>query len=161
MAIDQVRLAMRSGRIVESLTEDGSAFLVDWRHEDEAIPDLCERVLRTGELSGELVELSGPPGYEVFIRLQNARSKVPLTYSPGDRHVTLCALNRLLAPLFEIRYVVESHRNDTGCFVPLPCADWRTLEQEFGAELRKHFYVIQDRPNIFTELTKEQLERSG
>ena len=79
--------------------------------------------------------------------------KVPLTYSLADRHITLWALNHLLAPDYEVRFCVDSNGADTLAFLPLPAVEWGRLEQEFGADaVARRFYRIKGRPNLFTDV---------
>ena len=85
-------------RIQDLLDDESCVFWVDWREEDDAIAEYCESVLQTGQLSGECVEADSNEGFEVHLKFKNRRIKVPLRYNVGDRHLTLCALNRVLAP---------------------------------------------------------------
>src|SRR2546425_791810 len=114
--------------VMESPTEDAieallgdeeNVFWVDWREKDDEIPETCEMILQTGALSGELVEVETGEGYEVHIHYQKKSVKVPLTYSEQDRHITICTLNDVLKPDFEIRYCIDSNGNDSAAFLPL------------------------------------------
>jgi hypothetical protein len=133
------------------LDDDSTVFWIDWRQEDETIAESCESVLRTGYLSGELVEVDSEEGYEVYLRYRERRVKVPLSYSGGDRHVTLCALNRVLAPEHEVRFCIDSNGGDTLAFLPLASEQWAAFEQRYGEVVGRHFYRITERPNLFTD----------
>lgn len=133
------------------LADQDNVFLVDWREEDEAIVGYCEDILKTGDLSAELVGIDADPGFQVYISHRGKRVKVPLVVGPEDRHITLYTLNELLKPAFEIRVCVASRGSDTLAFVPLSAADWSALEGRFGAKVAKHFRRIEPRPNLFTE----------
>jgi len=133
------------------LDDESTVFWIDWRQEDETIPESCELVLQTGSLSGELIDNDSDEGFEVFIQYRDRRIKVPLSYSADDRHITLCALNQILAPEFEVRFCIDSNGNDTIAFVPLPCAQWAAFERQYGDAVKRHFYRIAERPNLFTD----------
>lgn len=133
------------------LDDDSTVFWIDWRQEDETIADSCELVLRTGHLSGELVEVDSVEGYEVYLRYRDRRVRVPLSYSGDDRHITLCALNSVLAPEYEVRFCIDSNGSDMAAFLPLSCEQWEALELRYGSVLGQRFYKLADRPNLFTD----------
>jgi hypothetical protein len=133
------------------LDDDGTVFWIDWRQEDETIAESCESVLHTGHLSGELVEVDSDEGFEVYLQYRDRRVQVPLSYSGDDRHITLCALNRVLAPDFEARFCIDSSGSDTLAFLPLACEQWAALERQYGEAVGRRFYKIADRPNLFTD----------
>lgn len=137
--------------IAALLNDDTTVFWIDWRQEDETIPESCELILRTGILSGELVEVNSEQGYEVYVRYRDSRVKVSLSYSDRDRHITLCALNQVLAPEFEVRFCVDSNGSDTLAFLPLACEQWSTFEQRYGEAVGKRFYRLTEHPNLFTD----------
>jgi hypothetical protein len=137
--------------ILDLLGDNATVFWIDWRHEDETIADECESVLKTGALSGELVKVDSEVGFEVYLRYWNNRIKVPLTYSADDRHITLCALNRVLAPDFEVRFCVDSSGGDTLAFLPLRCDQWTSLERQYGEAVGRRFYRFGEKPNLFTD----------
>jgi hypothetical protein len=137
---------------VRALLHDRTlVFWVDWRQEDDAIPNLCEEVLRTGELAGKFVETDYGDGFEVHILYKGVQIKVPLKYSPDDRHITLRSLNEVIFPDFEIRFCIDSNGNDTLAFLPLATENWTRLEMQYGEIVSRHFYAIAERPNLFTE----------
>ncbi len=137
---------------INALLDDAEAvFWIDWRQDDDSIPESCESVLRTGALSGELLSADTDRGYEVYVRYRDRRLKVPLTYSGADRHITLCTLNQALAPDYEIRLCVDSHGSDTLAFLPLAASEWSALEQRFGDRVGKRFLKLTSRPNVFTD----------
>jgi hypothetical protein len=133
------------------LDDDRTVFWIDWRHQDETIADDCDAVLQTGQLSGELVEVDSDAGYEVYLQYRDRRVKVPLNYSGDDRHITLCALNRVLAPDYEVRFCIDSNGGDTLAFLPLRCEQWAELERRYGEAVGRRFYRLAERPNLFTD----------
>jgi hypothetical protein len=133
------------------LDDDSTVFWIDGRQEDETIAESCESVLQSGRLSGELVEVDSADGYDVFIQFGHRRERVPLSYSDGDRHITLCVLNRVLAPEYEVRFCIDSNGSDTLAFLPLPPEQWAELERRYGEAVGRRFYRFSDRPNLFTD----------
>ena len=136
---------------MELLDDRGTIFWVDWRHDDDAIPNDCESVLQTGQLSGELVKVPTAKGVEIYVRYKDKRVRVPLTFSHADRHITLCSLNEALAPDYEVRFCIDSNGSDTLAFLPLAASTWAELEQRYEQRVRELFYKISKRPNLFTE----------
>jgi hypothetical protein len=137
---------------IETLLQDEeTVFWVDWREDDDAIPNYCESILQTGQLSGELINVDGDPGFEIYVRYNDKRVKVPLTVSPADRHITLCSLNEALAPDYEVRFCIDSNGSDTLAFLPLAASTWAELDEGYGERVAQHFYRIAPRPNLFTE----------
>ena len=134
------------------LQDDSLTFCVDWRESDEVIAEYCESILHTGKLSGELVDADHEEGYDVYVEYGERRLRVPLKYSGEDRHITLCALNRVLAGEYEIRLCVDSNGSDSLLFIPLPCEEWASLERRFGKAVEKRLYRLSDRPNVFTDV---------
>lgn len=138
--------------IQELLADETTVFWVDWRQGDETIVEDCEAVLRTGVLSSERVEVDTDDGYEVHIVYRGRRHKVPLTYSGRDRHITICSLNDVLRPDFEVRFCIDSNGSDTLAFLPLPATEWAALEGRYGDAVAGRFYRIAARPNLFTDV---------
>lgn len=146
-------LQNESDEAVEALfADEQSVFAVDWRADDDGIVGSCEEILRTGELSAEVVEVEHDRGFELYISYRNKRVKVPLVTGTEDRHITLHALNESLKPAYEIRVCVDSNGSDTLVFLPLAAADWSTLEMRFGEKVGRHFRRIEARPNLFTDV---------
>lgn len=126
------------------LDDERTVFWVDWRAEETQVIELCENVLRTGDLAFEL------DGEDLFVVRGGKRHHVPLTFSPADRHIAICSLNDALSPDFEIRFCVASNGMDTLAFLPLSVERWRELEAD-NDQLCDHFAVISEYPNLFTD----------
>lgn len=149
--VDQL-LTTQSAEALERLFNDRQAvFLVDWREADESIVEYCEEILKTGDLSADLVNIDADPGFELYILYRGRRVKVPLVIGPEDRHITIYTLNQMLALDYEIRVCVDSNGWDTLTFLPLATADWGALEIRFGEAVEKRFRKVERRPNLFTE----------
>jgi hypothetical protein len=124
---------------------DEPFFFVDRREDDADIIDTC------GVIVGEERLKSERDGDRLNIVSGGRRIPVPLTDSPDDPHITLLAINRALAPDYEVRYVWASHGSDTAGLLVLASAEWQALEAEFGAAgVDKVFLRLGERPNIFT-----------
>src|SRR5436190_9617361 len=107
-----------SAQSIQTLFEDGkTVFWVDAREEEESIVQYVETKLGTGTLSSEVVDADTEAGYEMYIRYNNKRLKVPLTASPRDRHIAIFSINRILHPDYEIRFFTPSAEMDSLAFV--------------------------------------------
>ena len=111
---------------------DEITYWVDWREEDDAIPEYCEGVLKTGCLSAECVEIEEEPGFAVDITYKGKVTRVPLVVGAADRPITMFTLNQVLEPDYEVRYLRASECTDGWCCVPLPTSAWRELEAQYG-----------------------------
>lgn len=131
--------------------DDETVFWVDWREEDDAIVEYCESILKTGSLSAEVVDADNEAGFEMYITFKDKCAKVPLVVGPEDHHITLVALNEILAPDYEIRFCIDSNGSDTVAFLPLPTEAWRQLEAEYGDAVAARFYRLASKPNVFTD----------
>ena len=155
MKLDAVRELLSSPSaeaVAEFLDDESIVFWIDWRQEDETIAESCELTLNTGSLDVEILENTDDGSdYHVEIVYNAKRERVPLTFSATDRHLTLLTMNRILYPDYEIRFCVESNGGDTLGFVALSSSDWTTLLENFGDLVDKHFYRIEETPNLFTD----------
>lgn len=154
MNIDTITAVLRdpTQRAIDAMfINKGSVIWVDLNEEDGNIVQACEAVLQTGSLAAEWVCARTPLGGDLYITYAGRRSRVPLVFGHEDRHITLCALNRVLTPDYQIRFSIDSKGSDVLAFVPLPTAQWQELEQRFGAAVNQHFYLFADQPNLFTE----------
>jgi hypothetical protein len=154
MDISKVTAVLESptDEAIRTLLHDSSTvFWINWRQEDETIAQSCESVIQSSDLFGESVESDMPEGYQVFVRFRDRREQVPLSYSRDDRHITLCALNRVLAPEYEVRFCIDSNGGDTLAFLPLASDVWAELELRYGNEVAQRFYKMTERPNLFTD----------
>ena len=133
------------------LDDDSTVFWVDWREDDADIVSYCEGLLQTGSLASEWVNANTPVGVDLYISHKGKRLRVPLVIGPEDRHITLCALNEVLAPDFEVRFCIDSNGNDTLAFLPLPTAKWKELESTYGETVDSHFHKLTKSPNVFTD----------
>ncbi len=137
---------------------------VDWRAaEDEMVADF-ESLLKTGAISSEFLDSNNEHGFDFFIQYKDKRKRVPfVTLGTENRQEAIVTLNELLEPDYEIRFCVDSAGNDTLAYIPLSCADWRSLEEKFTQEkVRRHFYPINaESPNMFTDYVHPITFRDG
>ncbi len=126
-------------------------FAVDWGEDDADIVAYCAEALELDSLTAEW------RGDDLFITFDGRDVKVPLLMDVADRHITICTLNDVLSPNYEVRFLVFSHGGDTGGFAALRVADWRELEKANAAVVAENFIDPRKLPNLMTELTDEKL----
>ena len=126
-------------------------FAVDWREDDAAIVQYCADCLGDESIRAEWREDT-----LVIIRDGNATT-VPLANDGGDRDITIRALNDVLRPDYEIRWLVSSHGSDTGGFAVLTSADWQLLDTESTQATNENFVKLELLPNMFTEMADQHL----
>jgi hypothetical protein len=126
-------------------------FAVDWREDDADIVGYCAEALELESLSAEWRE------EDLHILFDGREVKVPLQIDVADRHITICTLNDVLGPKYEVRFLVFSHGGDTLGFAALSVADWQELENANSAAVAANFIDPRKLPNLMTELTDEKL----
>ena len=128
-------------------------FWVDWREEDDAIVEYCEKCLNTGMLYTEMVY----SGEDIFLTI-NYKGNV-FTEKIIDRDPTLIFLNRILQPDYEIRFCKGSDGSDTLAFLPLSKSEWLELENIHGKEkVNSLFEVINEDTQMFSKEWDFELE---
>ena len=126
-------------------------FAVDWREDDADIVAYCAEALGLGSLTGEWRD------EDLVIIYDEREVKVPLLMDFADRHTTICALNDVLGPVYEVRFLVCSHGSDTIGLAALSLADWRELEEANPEVVAENFIDPRKLPNLMTELTDQKL----
>jgi hypothetical protein len=144
-------LSSQSDDALNAFLESGAVFHVDHREEDELIAGYCERVLSTGDLASELVDIDDDPGFELELSHGGRTLKAGLRGDPGDRHLTILALNRVLHPQYEIRVCVDTKVTDTLAFLALTTQEWAALEARFKDAVSRRFRKVEVSPNLFTD----------
>src|SRR5262245_41960306 len=71
-------------------------FAVDWRQDDADIVTDCAECLGLGSLAAEW------RGENLFLVYEGREVRVPLQNDVADRHITICTINDLLSPQYEI-----------------------------------------------------------
>lgn len=120
----------------------GGWFWVDWRSDPEEIVEECARRLGDRTLVAEWVS-------DAMEIRHGARVERLVESSP---HGTLRAVNALLSPGHEARFVWASDGSDTLAFVMLAASEWEELEREVGAErMERAFLRLAERPDVFKD----------
>lgn len=128
-------------------------FWVDWREEDDAIVEYCEKCLNTGTLNAEIV-YNG----DVLLLTIDYKGNT-FTEKIIDRDPTLIFLNRVLQPDYEIRFCKGSDGSDTLAFLPLSKSEWLELENIHGKEkVNNLFEVINEDTQMFSKEWDFELE---
>ncbi|MEM9347393.1 MAG: hypothetical protein AAGB26_12325 [Planctomycetota bacterium] len=125
-------------------------FSVDWRADETEVVDDCATCLGLDSLSAEWSE----DGESVTVSYNGTKTEVPNT---DNRYAIVIALNQLLQPEYEIRYMVVSHGTDTACFAVLTASDWNDLDAQAEEAVKENFIQLEGLPNIFTELIDRDL----
>jgi hypothetical protein len=94
---------------------------------------------------------------DLYIIFDGREVRVPLQIDVADRHITICTLNDLLSPKYEVRFLVFSHGSDTLGFAAVSGVDWHELEKANAAVVAETFIDPRKLPNLMTELTDEKL----
>lgn len=126
-------------------------FAVDWREDDADIVAYCAEALELDSLTAEWRD------DDLFIIYDGREVRVPLLMDLADRHITICTLNDVLGPKYEIRFLVFSHGSDTLGFAALSMAEWNELEEADWGVVAENFIDPRKLPNLVTELTDEKL----
>jgi len=126
-------------------------FAVDWGEDDTDTVAYAAKALNLGSLSAEWQD------DDLVIRLDDREVKVPLQMDVADRHTTVCALNDILSPNHEVRFLSFTHGSDTLGFAALGSADWQKLEAANGDAVEENFLDPRKLPNLMTELTQDTL----
>lgn len=127
---------------------DDVVMWVDWRESDDDIVHMCERLIRTGDLSADFVP--NEASADLFIVHCGVRTRVPYKGADADRDTTLVTLNAVLAPGYEIRMCRESGHSDTVAFLPLSAAQWRDLDRALPREVEEKFMKLSAGMAIFS-----------
>lgn len=128
-------------------------FWVDWREEDDAIVEYCEKCLNTGSLQAEMTYSRDDVFLIIQYKDQTFKEKVI------DRDPTLIFLNTVLQPDYEIRFCKDSDGSDTLAFLPLSKEEWTELESIHGKEkLDNLFEIIDQDTQMFSKEWDFELE---
>ncbi len=126
-------------------------FAIDGREDDADIVAYCAEALALESLTAEWRD------EDLFIISNGRDVRVPLQNDVADRHITICTLNDVLSPKYEVRFLVFSHGSDTLGLAAMSTADWRELEEANAVVVAENFIDPRKLPNLMTELTVEKL----
>jgi hypothetical protein len=126
-------------------------FTVDCREDDADIVKYCSDCLGLPSLAAEWRD------EVLFMAFEGKEVRVPLQQDTADRHITICTVNDLLSPKYEIRFVVLSQGSDSIGLAALSTEDWRELERTNPETVAENFIDPRKLPNLMTELTERDL----
>ena len=109
--------------------------MVDWREDDADIVHCCAECLELTSLTAAWKD------DDLFISFEGREKRLSLQEDLADRHIVVCALNDLLSPSYEIRYVICSHGGDELAFAALSLADWQSLEKANPTGVAENFII--------------------
>jgi hypothetical protein len=121
---------------------------IDSREEEDAIVHRIADRIGAIPLSAEVADAENDAGYEVRINYRDATKVITPDDGFGSRHATLNAIDELLSPEYQIRFVTDTNGTDTiGVVVELLC-DWSRLYKLYGQRLNQHFCPIRELPDL-------------
>ena len=128
---------------------------VDWREEDDAIVTLIADAIGMHDLHADWDDDT------LVITHGDSERRVPMQMDPADRDATIRAVNALLQPEHEIRYISLSAGSDTMGFCVLRAADWQIVEQSNPQLVADLFLKLDGLPNLIDELTIASLPQGA
>lgn len=132
-------------------------FWIDWCEDNADIVHYSEKLLHTGKLTYERV-VNNERGVDLYIIYGDKKSLVVME-TDDSCDPTIIALNEILQPDYEIRMWMESIGSDTLGFIFLTPDEWSALEQQFGLEnVKEYFMSITADTKIF-RLTYDDVEQ--
>ena len=121
---------------------------IDWREEEDVIVDEIAAKIAMFPLSATVRDADNEAGYDVEVMCRNQRRIVNPDATFDSRHATLNAIDELVSPEYQIRFVTDTNGADTiGVAVELS-SDWSRLHQRFGKRLNEHFCPIRELPDL-------------
>ncbi|KQT38212.1 hypothetical protein ASG24_04465 [Methylophilus sp. Leaf414] len=109
---------------------------VDWRDMDSSIVEYFADSLKYEQLIGEETETS------LVISYEGRTIELSIDEIGKERYNTIRAINKLIAPDYEIRAVLRSMRGDTHCFLFAPSWLWQNLQESYSEQLSLKVKVI-------------------
>jgi hypothetical protein len=128
---------------------------VDWSEEDDEVVRSCADSLNLSDLTSKF------EGDDLIITYGKREQRVKLGNGGEGPHFTICGINEIIAPGYELRYVVCSNHSDTIGLIALSAADWRSLEERFPETVAENFVDLRSLPNLVTEMTKAHLPKKA
>ena len=132
---------------IDDLFEDhNSIFWVDWKEDDAVLAEYVGSLINSVDLKAER------DGEDIYLSFKEKKLKVPLTLSGKDRHITLMAINEIMAEEYETRMVWASEGGDTLAFTTLSKNSWEKLEEKYGnPKVASAFFKLVAEANVFTD----------
>lgn len=128
---------------------------VDWREEDDAIVTLIAEAAGLDDLHADWDDDT------LVITHGDSERRVPMQMDPADRDTTIRAVNALLQPQYEIRYLSLSAGSDTMGFCVMRAADWQIVEQSNPQLAADLFLKLDGLPNLIDGLSIASLPQGA
>lgn len=126
--------------------EDSPAFWVDWREFDEDIADYCH----IDGLTAEVCDADNDLGYDLFFSYKDRKTQVLFEEEDITRDPALQAINRVIMPDYELRFMTDTLGGDGLAFIVLEGQGWQTLTAKYGKDaLDSRFLPITDGTTMF------------
>lgn len=126
--------------------KDCPAFWVDWREFDEDIADYCH----IDGLTAETCDADNDLGYDLFFSYKGRKTQVLFEEEEITRDPALQAINRVIMPDYELRFMTDTLGGDVLAFIVLDGQGWQTLAAKYGKDaLDSHFLPITDDTAMF------------
>ena len=109
---------------------------VDWRDMDSSVVEYFADSLKEDLLTGQETETS------LVITYEGRTIDLSIEEISKERYNTIRAINKLIAPNYEIRAVRRSMRGDTHCFLIAPSWLWQNLQEPYSEQLSLKVKVI-------------------
>lgn len=109
---------------------------VDWRDMDSSVVEYFADSLKEDLLTGQETETS------LVITYEGRTIDLSIEEIGKERYNTIRAINKLIAPNYEIRAVRRSMRGDTHCFLIAPSWLWQNLQEPYSEQLSLKVKVI-------------------
>jgi hypothetical protein len=141
---ENIRALLEDDLTVMTVKKDEDVMLVAWN---------VDLYFSTGELDAKWRDFEPDDGRpsELVLGFKDKRLQVPLTQTPADRHITLCTVNEILAPEYEIRYCIDTPDGADPVFMPLTREEWAQLETAHGPAVARHFLKLTRDRDVFAE----------
>lgn len=109
---------------------------IDWRDMDSSVVEYFSDSLKEDLLIGQETETS------LVITYEGRTIDLSIEEIGKERYNTIRAINKLIAPNYEIRAVRRSMRGDTHCFLIAPSWLWQNLQESYSEQLSLKVKVI-------------------
>ncbi len=128
--------------------DEAKIIWVDWREEAEIIVGYIRDKIGESKLTATVSDADNDWGYEVAVMLGDELRTITPELGFDAQHATLNAVDELVSPEFQIRFVSDTNGADTIGIVIESCGDWDALYQKYGRRLNEHFCPIREVPDL-------------
>lgn len=133
----------------ETIFDDTESIVwIDWREEEDSIVHAIAAKIPEFLLSAVVRAANNDAGYDIQITCRDQERVIDPDAPFDSRHATLNAIDELVSPEYQVRFVTETNGADTMGVVVELRADWERLYQRFGRRLNEHFCPIRELPDL-------------